>query len=138
MDETTRGESDAWLEQGFAAYCEYIALRQNLCFSVAYDIRDMTLRGNWVRNGQMLLKADSLATFHLLDGMPLRGYTPQHYLSAFVSVYFLIDTYPKEFVNYLDELAAGVKSEEAMETEFGKTLDDLNKERNRWLAKRRG
>ena len=134
----TNYQAPVWATEGFGAYCEYTALRQNRCKTIAYDIKDMTLRGNWVQNAKKLLVRDELTAWHSLDRRELRGYNPSDYLSAFVAVYFLMDEYPKEYVDYLEDIANGTPSKDAFKSVFGKDFEELDKERLRWLRKRRG
>ena len=138
VNSVSRFEAPEWAVQGFAAYCEYIALRQNRCYTIAYDLKDMTLRGNWVENAQKLARAGQLTEWDSLMTADLRTFKPRDYLSAFVAVYFLMDVYPTEYVEFLETLGDGTKPREAFETAFGKSVEEMESERGRWLLKRRG
>lgn len=49
-----------------------------------------------------------------------------------------MDEYPAKYAAFLDEVANETSSKEAIKLVFEKEIDELEKERIRWLRKRRG
>lgn len=132
MYEATDGKAPPWLREGFAAYGERTIFNQNLYASFAYKENQPKLETHWPRAVRTALQKGeriSLAGVFSLD-MSTAGSVD--YLGCFSAVSYLLEAHPKGFVRFVLLLRAGELPRKALETAYGKSLDDVNTEWHKW------
>ena len=126
------GERDAppWIEEGFAAYCETVQLRNPkvYCFAYATNEQDITRRRDATL--KMMARQNQLVPMERLTQMNFASMKPKEYFQAWSMVTMLIERDPDKFLAFLKALPEpefdpggaripAEKQEEAMKATYG-------------------
>ncbi|MEQ8789661.1 MAG: SHD1 domain-containing protein [Pirellulaceae bacterium] len=125
----------AWLYNGFASYCEFAILRQNLIHAIDPQSTTVRLGQNWDTVLRQLARMGMLRSWEEMFKQDLAVFEPIHYLEAKSMVQFLLAE-PDKFLDYLDRVAGGADDATALEGAYGKTAKELEADWRRWLGVR--
>ena len=103
-----------WQEEGFAAWCETLQLRQPETYCFAYEAKDVDIGSNRKRFLQEGIRKNRLCQLPTLDRLSLDGYELAHYFMSWSIVNMLIDRSPENFVTFIEAQKGGDSTEEAL------------------------
>ena len=129
----TNYRAPRWLAEGFAEYCEFVAMKKNLWHTV-YNMNPGPTPGDWVSQVRQLAEAGQLRPWQEQMTRDIRDWDVRDYLQTFGMAAFLIQTKPKEFLSVTRKLRAGTEDKVAIEEAYGKTIDKLEPECTKWLV----
>jgi hypothetical protein len=135
MQMAASGRAPAWLAEGFAAYCEYQALKQNLIHSVDPQGGDIKLGANWDLQIRQLARLGKLQTWDEMFAKDLAVFEAIHYLQSKSMVTFLLKE-PGKFQDLVAAIAAGAESSAALEKAYGEPVKELETKWRRGLGVR--
>jgi hypothetical protein len=125
----------AWLSDGFAAYCEFAVLKQNLMHSVDAQSTDVRLGGSWDDQLRQLARVGKLRTWDEMFSKELAEFEMVHFLEAKSMVTFLLRD-PQKFLDLTRAFATGADAPTALTDIYGKPVEDLEREWRRWVSGR--
>jgi hypothetical protein len=132
MYEATDNKAPPWLREGFAAYSERTLFNQNLYASFSYKENQPKLEPHWPRAMRTAFQKGERVSLGGVLSLDMASASSTDYLCCFSVVSYLLEAHPKEFVRFVLLLRAGEMPRKALETAYGKSLDDLNAEWRKW------
>ncbi|MCX7805461.1 MAG: hypothetical protein N3A38_09770 [Planctomycetota bacterium] len=108
-----------WLEEGFAAWCETLQLRQPETYCFAYELKDVDIGANRRRFLQEGIKKNRLCQLPTLDRLTLDGYELMHYFMSWSLVEMLMRRDPAKFLTFVEVRKDTDDTEEALKKAFG-------------------
>lgn len=125
-----------WLSEGFAAYSEYVVLRNVRWYSI-YDANNPPELGDSLAVIRRLANAGKLRRFEKFLPRQLSEYEPADYPQAFSLVYYLLNKAPAKFLDFARLLRGGASGAEALEDGLDTKLATLEGEWGKWALNAR-
>lgn len=128
---TATGYKDpAWLNVGYATYCENATLKANRVTSLEYAINNLQIDPDWSQAVHRLAAAGGLKPWNDMFPKILRDYQAEDHLTAYAMVSFLIQYKPQKFLDFIKEIKGGLGAAEALEKAYGEKVPELQQ---RWV-----
>jgi hypothetical protein len=134
INAATHGHGKDWLEVGFAYYCENALLNKILIQYVDYQINETHLGPNWINETKKYASEGKLIPWDDMMDVQVRDWRPQHHLTAFSSVTFLMRTDPRRFTRYVVAVGKGQDQRAALEQIYGRSLKEIEALYRRGIA----
>lgn len=128
---TATGYKDpAWLNVGYASYCENATLHANRVNSIEYALNNLQIDADWSLAVRRLAAAGGLKPWNDMFPKILRDYQAEDHLTAYAMVSFLIQYKPRKFLDFVKEIKGGLGAAEALEKAYGEKVPELQQ---RWV-----
>ena len=108
-----------WLEEGFAAWCEMLQMRQPETYCFSYELKDVDIGANRKRFLQEGMKKNRLCQLPTLDRLTLDGYELMHYFMSWSLVEMLIRRDPGKFISFVEARKEDDNTEAALKKSYG-------------------
>lgn len=126
----TSYKDPAWLNVGYASYCENATLHANRVNSLEYALNNLQIDPDWSLAVRRLAAAGGLRPWNDMFPKILRDYQAEDHLTAYAMVSFLIQYKPRKFLDFVKEIKAGLGAAEALEKAYGEKVPELQQ---RWV-----
>ncbi|MFN0017197.1 MAG: hypothetical protein ACKVP0_02995 [Pirellulaceae bacterium] len=120
----------AWLNVGYASYCENATLHANRVNSIEYALNNLQIDADWSLAVRRLAAAGGLKPWNDMFPKILRDYQAEDHLTAYAMVSFLIQYKPRKFLDFVKEIKGGLGAAEALEKSYGEKVPELQQ---RWV-----
>jgi hypothetical protein len=132
----TGSKSGDWLDCGFAYCCEYSVTKKVLIHYIDYQVNETRLGDDWFVEARRHLEMKKIRKWDELVRMPLQAWGSETHLSAFTYVAYLFSTDPRKFCLACLAIKEGQSDVQAIESVYGKSLEELQAACYKWLAKK--
>jgi len=129
----TQERASRWLQEGFAEYCEFAALKANLWRTV-YNDNPPPPMGSWAQQVRQLALGKQLRPWPEQRKRELRDWDARDYLQSFGMVAYLLQSDPKKFLELTRKLRAGLEEDKALEESYAMPQAALETACTKWLA----
>jgi hypothetical protein len=123
--ESSDAKAPAWLQEGFAAYCENLITGSNRNYTIAYELNEVKFGGSWNAEVKKLAEQKKLSKWSEIFPIDLIGLGPIHYMTCYSMTSFLMTIDAKAFPKMVAMVRDGTPSPEAVEKAYGKKVKDL-------------
>ncbi|MGD0094663.1 MAG: hypothetical protein ABSE73_32535, partial [Planctomycetota bacterium] len=125
MAEATDGKAPAWLEEGFAAWCENAVAHRILNYPQTAAADAVKPGENWNAALRRLASQGKLPRLDHVFSMSRGNMTPTDYAAGYSLVEFLLKSNPREFVRFVLELRSGTATAAALDRVLGRNVGEL-------------
>lgn len=126
----TSYKDPAWLNVGYASYCENATLKANRVNSIEYVLNNLQIDADWSLAVRRLAAAGALKPWNDMFPKILRDYQAEDHLTAYAMVSFLIQYKPRKFLDFVKEIKGGLGAAESLEKAYGEKVPELQQ---RWV-----
>jgi hypothetical protein len=134
VNEATGFKSTDWLDCGMAYCCEYSVMNKVRIHYIDYQVNDVRLGDDWMVEARRHAQMKKLRPWREMVKIPLEAWSPAEHLSAFAYVAHLFRTDPRKFCLMCLAIREGQSEVQAIESVYGKSLEDLQKGCYKWLG----
>jgi hypothetical protein len=132
----TGGKAGDWLDCGFAYCCEYSVLNKVRVHYIDYQVNETRLGDDWLVEARRHLEMKKIHKWNELVRIPLQSWSSATHLSAFAYVAHLFRTDPRKFCLVCLAIREGQNDVQAVESVYGKPLEELERDCYRWLSRK--
>jgi hypothetical protein len=123
-----------WLDCGFAYCSEYSILNKVRVHYIDYQVNETRLADDWMVEARRHAQMQKIRKWSEMTRIPLQAWSSIEHLSAFAYVAYLFRTDPRKFCLMCLAIREGQNDVQAIETAYGKPLDELQKACFKWLG----
>ncbi|MCX7805093.1 MAG: hypothetical protein N3A38_07885 [Planctomycetota bacterium] len=134
MKNASGGKAPAWLEEGFASWCEYLMFRNCRFYTIAYEDNRIDMRGSWSESVRKGIVAGTTLTIPQLMEIELRGLKPLVYQQCWSFATYLIARGAKHYEKAVSDIRSGTAPAAAIEKAYGQKASDMTHSWARWAS----